>query len=285
MLITPLSERTTTSFGKDADVVNLLLVGSPDQVSAAFAAAGWLPNDRNSVHAFLREFGAFLTYSSYPTMPVSRQFLDGRVQDLARQKSLDSYGRREHVRLWQEGTLQGQQAWLGAFTRETSATLSLKYHKFIHHVDRNLDEGVLMLIRDLSLAACVASVRQLPRPDMAKNFVNATGDEIRTDGTLNVVYLKECGRPALQALQSNPEIPIRPRSKVARYVRTEVLVYKSDVVRGNLFYGDFDLVRMGVRSLRHRHEMGEDPDNLPLSPVSPETLFPQTTFALISQDR
>jgi hypothetical protein len=34
---------------------------------------------------------------------------------------------------------------LSAYTRETGAALSLKYHKFIHHIDRNLDDGINML--------------------------------------------------------------------------------------------------------------------------------------------
>jgi hypothetical protein len=56
-----------------------------------------------------------------------------------------------------------------------------------------------------------------------------------------------------------------------------VLAYESDVVRGNIIYGAFDLFRMGIHSLRHRHDPngGEYEDGLPVSPVSPETLFPQ----------
>jgi len=278
MVLDNVSFRTTTRYGKDADLVNLLFVGSQDQIQRAFGAAGWEPGDRNSKSAFFHEFGAFLTYSSYPTMPVSHQFLNGRVQDLTWQKSFDSYGKREHLRVWEQSrTVLGQEAWLGAYTRETSAVLSLKYHKFIHHIDGNLDEGVNMLVRDLSLSGCVESVRQLARPEVPQLLVNSTGDEMHTDGILTVVQLKNCERPDIRYTRSNPLIPIRPRSRVARYIRTQVLVYESDVVRGNIIYGAFDLFRMGIHSLRHRHDPngGEYDDGLPLSPVSPETLFPQ----------
>ena len=278
MLLDKVPFRTATSYGKDADLVNLLFVGSAKQIKGAFGAAGWQPGDRNSKNAFFHEFGAFLTYSSYPTMPLSRQYLNGRVQDMTWQKSFDSYGKREHLRIWEEpSTVLGQEAWLGAYTRETGAALSLKYHKFIHHIDANLDEGVNMLVRDLSLSGCVESVRQLTRPEIPQLLVNSTGDEMRTDGMLTVVHLKNCERPDILYTRSNPLIPIRPRSRLARYLRTQVLVYKSDVVRGNIIYGGFDLFRMGIHSLRHRHDPngGQDEDGLPLSPVSPETLFPQ----------
>ena len=278
MLLDKVSTRTETRSGKDADLINLLFVASEEQLKGAFAAAGWQPGDRNSKSAFLHEFSAFLTSSNYPTMPVSRQYLNGRVQDLTWQKSFDSYGKREHLRIWdQPATVVAQRAWLAAYTRETSAALSLKYHKFIHHIDSNLDEGVNMLVRDLTLSGCVESVRQLARPEIPQLLFNSTGDEMRTDGVLTVVQLQSCERPDVRYTRSNPLIPIRPRSRMARYFRTQVLVYKSDVVRGNLIYGAFDLCRMGIRSFRHRHDSagGDSDDGLPLVPVSPETLFPQ----------
>ena len=280
-LVDKLSTRTQTRFGKDADLINLAFVGTPEQLQGAFAAAGWQQADPNSKNAFLHEFGAFLTYTSYPTMPISRQYLNSRVQDYTWQKSFDSYGKREHLRVWEEPqTILGQQAWLGAYTRETSAALSLKYHKFIHHIDRNLDEGVNMLVRDLTLSGCVDSVRLLPRPNVPQLMFNSTGDEMRTDGLLTVVHLKNCERPSIQYTRLNPLIPIRPRSPVARYFRNQVLLYESDVVRGNIIYGAFDLCRMSIQTFRHRHGPAtEQADNLPVAPASPETLLPQAAAA------
>ena len=270
--------RTTTSSGKEADLVNLLLIGSRDQVEFAFAAAGWLPADHNSFHAFLREFEAFLTSSNYPTMPISEQYLNGQSQSSSRQKSLNSYGKREHVRLWgQPRSVLGEQAWLGAYTRETGATLSFRYHKFIHHIDPNLDEGVNMLVRDLTLAGCVESVRLLPRAELPTVLVNSTGDTMRTDGDLTIVHLGDCKLPAV-AYSAKVAIPIHPNSRVVRYFRDRVLLYKSDVIRGNIVYGTFELCRMSVRSFRHRNGDAIWDDNVPLSPVSPETVLPAVPF-------
>ena len=273
-LLQGIPERTTTNYGKDADLVDMLFLGSEPQMQDAFTAAGWLPADRNSPRAFFKQFGAVLTLNSYRTMPISHQLLNGQPQDFAWQKSFDSYGKREHLRVWSEPRrIQNQQAWLSAYTRETSAALSLRYHKFIHHIDANLDDGVNMLVRDLTLSGCVASVALLPRPDVQPVMFNSSGDEMRTDGMLTVVQLRDCNRPSIEYTRSNPLIPIRPRSRVVRYFRNEVLMYKSDVVRGNILYGAFDLCRLGIHSLRHRHT-GSSDDGLPLSPVSPQTLFP-----------
>ena len=40
----------------------------------------------------------------------------------------------------------------------------------------------------------------------------------------------------------------RPRSKFARYLRMQVLSYRSDLIRGNIVYGAFDLTRMAIRA-------------------------------------
>jgi hypothetical protein len=279
LLMANSADRTTTSSGKDADLVNILFVGSREQVERAFTAAGWMQGDHYSGHAFFRQFAAFLTFSNYSTMPISRQWLNGQLQDMTWQKSFNSYARREHLRLWSENkTVQGEQAWLSSYTREHSAALSVKNHKFIHHIDRNLDEGVNMLVRDLTLAGCVESVKEMPRPEVPRLMTNSTGDEMHTDGVLSVVHLKNCEMPTTLFTRENPLIPVRPRSRAARYVRSQVLVYKSDVIRGNLLYGAFDLARMGFHAVWRRGKATEDEDNLPLSPVSPDSLFPQITI-------
>ena len=268
------SSRTATGAGKDADLVNMLFLGSEQQLQNSFDAVGWQDADRKSPRSVLKQFRAFLTFTSYSTMPVSTQYLGGQPQGFTWQKSFDSYGKREHIRVWGEpGLVQHEHAWLSAYTRETSAVLSLRYHQFIHHIDANLDDDVNMLVRDLTLSGCVDSVYLLPRPDVQHAMMNATGDEMRTDGMLTVVQLKDCTRPEVEYTRMNPLIPIRPRSKFERYLRNEILLYKSDVIRGNILYGAFDLCRLGIHSLRHRHDVPSD-DGFPIAPVSPQTLFP-----------
>ena len=170
-------------------------------------------------------------------------------------------------------TIQGEQAWLSAYTRETGAALSVKYHKFIHHIDGNLLAGVNMLVRDLALTGRVESVHQLPRPDLPQTALNSTSDEMCTDGNLTVVHLKSCAMPVMQYSWNTPLIPVRPRNRFVRYLRTRVLLYKSDVIRGNIIYSAFDLSRMSIRFLRHRYSTRNDDDSTTHScPPSRQTL-------------
>jgi hypothetical protein len=285
MLLQKNTSRTYTRKGKEADLVNVLFLGSRNQMESAFHSSGWTTADRVSTHSVLREFGAFLTLSNYPNAPITTQYLQGQRQQFTWQKSFNSYSRRDHVRLWEEPeSVFGQDAWLGTYSRETSAALSITQHKFIHHLDRNLDDGVNMLVRDLTLAGCVKSVQLLPRPELHNTFMNATGDEMRTDGMLTAVQLSDCENSQVDVARANPLIPVRPRSRFVRYLRTQVLIYKSDVVRGNLIFSGYYVGRVCIHAFRtrHRHGQEEDADGLPLSPVSPDTLFPQITIAQAS---
>jgi hypothetical protein len=255
-----LPERTTTRYGQLADFVNVALVGTADQMDQAFHAAGWEQGDRTSTKSVMQEIHAFLAFKNYPEAPISRQLVDGQPVDATWEKSLDSYEKREHLRVWaRNDVIAGQTVWLGAMTRETSAALSLKQHKFIHHIDADVDAGREMLVRDLNLAGCVASAYYVQRPQMENAAMNATGDAMRTDGSLAVVRLKNCENPLFEQEAGNASaVAVRPHSKFARYVRMQVLSFKSDVVRGNIVYGMFDLTRMAIRAQRnhsHRVEM------------------------------
>src|SRR5262249_7382500 len=161
----------------------------------------------------LREAHAFLAFSNYPSAPMTRQLVDGQRVSATWEKGLDSYAKREHLRLWErEDVVEGQTVWLGAMTRETGATLSVRQHKFIHHIDADLDEGRGVVVRDLNLAGCVASLYYVQRPDAAHAAMNATGDPMRTDGSLAVVQLKDCENAVFAQSAVGSTLDRRPHS-------------------------------------------------------------------------
>jgi hypothetical protein len=255
-----LPERTTTRHGQAADFVNVALVGTAEQMDRAFHAAGWEHGDPTSTRSVMRQMHAFLAFKSYPKAPISRQLVDGKPASATWEKSLDSYEKREHLRVWaRDDVFLRQTVWLGAMTRETGATLSVRQHKFIHHIDADMDAGREMLVRDLNLAGCVASMYYVDRPRMEHAAMNATGDAMHTDGSLAAVQLKDCENPVFERQEADSEAmaAARPHSKFARYLRMQVLSFKSDVVRGNIVYGMFDLTRMAIRAKRNHTQRVE----------------------------
>ena len=81
------------------------------------------------------------------------------------QKSLNSYNRRDHLRMWQwSETSDSETVWLSSSTHDTRAALSLKHQQFVHHIAPDIDDERSAVIRDLELAGCVQSVHLTPRP-------------------------------------------------------------------------------------------------------------------------
>jgi hypothetical protein len=252
--------RTTTLKAADADLVNLVFLGSEKQVRNAFIAAGWHNADHSSRHSLAHNFYAVLNNSGYPQEPMMTFLLDGKPQDMNWQKGLNSYGRRDHLRIWQ-WTPEGAEepVWVTASTHDSGAVLSVKYKGFVHHIAPDIDNERSTVVRDLNFAGCVKSVTYVSRPGIATLAQNAVGDVMRTDGSIAVVKLKDCDPvdPELSAGASSANF--RPGNHAFRYIRRQILTFRNDIWRANILYGMYDLGRMAIAAMRH-----------PLPPVDTE---------------
>ena len=250
--ISSLPQRSTTTAMANADVVNLAFLGSREEVESAFQQAGWSTSDAFSKRTFVHTFYAFLNNSTYDQAPMKTLLLDGKAPDMSWQKSLNSYNRRDHLRLWQwSETPDSEAVWLSCSTHDTRATLSVKHHEFVHHIAPDIDDERSTVIRDLELAGCVSSVRLVARPGMANLTQNANGDTVRTDGDLAVVQLKQC-EPLVPGLPSSTAgTNFKAGNHAFRWVRKEILTFRSDIWRANIIYGAYDLARMSIQAMRH----------------------------------
>jgi len=247
-----LPARSTTSKGADADVVNIAFVGSRAQVESAFKEAGWSTSDPFSRRTFVHTFYAFLNDSTYAQAPMKPLFLDGKPADMNWQKSLNSYNRRDHLRMWQwSETSDSETVWLSSSTHDTRATLSVKQHQFVHHIAPDIDDERSTVIRDLELAGCIQSVHLVPRRGVSNLTQNANGDPVRTDGDLAIVQLKDC-QPLVPGLPSSAGgTNFKAGNHAFRYLRRQILTFRSDIWRANIIYGAYDLTRMTIETFRH----------------------------------
>ena len=242
--------RTSTPKGHDADVVNLALIGSREQIQKAFDAAGWKTGDAMCRRTALHEIHAFLVSNNYAHGAMSKQLLNGKAADSTWEKGLDSLAKRDHLRIWSTPeTIHGKSVWLSAATREIGASVSFRRREFIHHVDPDIDNEREMVVRDLTLAGCVDTVHLARRPGIPHSVENATGDDLHTDGAVAVVQLKDCANPIFENNSATPEIASRPPSKFKRYLRTQVLSAR-DFWRENVVYGVFDASRQAIEAIR-----------------------------------
>jgi hypothetical protein len=80
-LINKIPRRISDPAGKPGDMVNVLIVGSQDQMVQAFTTAQWVKVDANVGNTALNAVMDSLEKKDYLAMPMSTLFLFGRVQD------------------------------------------------------------------------------------------------------------------------------------------------------------------------------------------------------------
>jgi|SRR5271166_3644 len=246
-------QRSTTRKSVSADWLNLVFLGSREQVGLAFHEAGWHNSDPVSKHSFERNLYALLNNSGYAQQPMTTFLLDGKPEDMNWQKGLNSYGRRDHLRVW-EWTPEGatDAVWVSSSTRDTGAVLSVKYKGFVHHIAPDIDEERAKVVRDLNFAGCVKSVTYVSRSAMSMTTQNATGDIMFTDGSIAVIQLQDCS-PASPEINGNTTAAnFQPGNHAFRYLRREILTFRNDIWRANIIYGLYDVGRMAVNALRHQ---------------------------------
>ena len=269
-LVEELPWRVTTKKDIGADLLNIVFLGSQDEVTAAFREAGWHNADPPSRRTYFKNFYALLNNSGYAEQPMMTFLLEGKPEDMNWQKGLNSYGRRDHLRIWQytpEGS--DETVWVSSSTHDTGAVLSVKYKGFVHHIAPAIDDERSAVIRDLNFAGCVKSVTYVSRPGMPTSVHNATGDVMYTDGSVAVIDLQAC-HPIDPQLDSNSNGgSFKAGNTVFRYLRKEILTFRNDIWRANIIYGAYDAGRMAVTALRRKPPMPRPPDTTVVAAVKP----------------
>lgn len=193
-LLDSIPRRVNDSDGNAGDRVNFIVVGSQDQVQAAFKAAGWVTVDRTNKDAILR--GLFATFSkeAYVTLPMSELELFGRPQDLgyAQADPLRVIASRHHFRIWKAPfTLDGMEVWAGAGTHDIGFDRDRRNNGITHKIDPNTD-GERDYIRDsLAQTGMVVKSEYMTPTDPVTSAKTATGSGFTSDGRTIIIYLAE----------------------------------------------------------------------------------------------
>jgi hypothetical protein len=249
-LVSELPSRVKTNKDVAADLINIVFLGSEDTVNSAFRVAGWDNADPVSKQAAFKSLYALLNNSGYSRQPMMTFYMGGKPQDMNWQKSLNSYDRRDHLRIWKWGATGSEKSvWISSSTHDTGAVLALKHLGFVHHIAPAIDDERETIIRDLDFAGCVSSVSYVPRPDVPLVTRNATGDAMHTDGSMAVVTLQACSATELPTT-SKASGRYRPGNHVFRFFRRQILTFRNDMLRANIIYGAYDVGRMTVSALR-----------------------------------
>jgi hypothetical protein len=198
---------TITGDGLPGDPVNLALVGTFQQLRAAFAAAGWSEADRLGLASSWRMIRAFVFKSPYPTAPFSTLYLFGRGQDIGFQKAIDNSPRkRHHVRFWASSLARAQDTkgtasfwlntdrppddecllWVGAGTKDTGLSPTQLTFQITHATDSDANAERDYIVAELSENRVITAVTSFqPGQHLTGEHVN----RYITDGEVTLANL------------------------------------------------------------------------------------------------
>jgi hypothetical protein len=179
--------------GNPGDMVNYALIGTEDQVTKAFAAAGWVQVDKTTQDAVLHGLVSTLSHAAYTEMPMSTLYLFGRSQDLsyARADPLAVAAIRHHLRVWKTTEMVGgQPLWVGSATHDNGFEKDQRNGGITHHIDANVDQERDFLEQSFSGAGVIAGAAYVTPSNPLTTAKTATGGSFQSDGRIVVMDLK-----------------------------------------------------------------------------------------------
>jgi len=185
--------RVSDQAGHEGDMVNYALVGSEEQVEAAFKAAGWVLVDKTVGDAVLHGILSTLSHEAYTEMPMSTLYLFGRPQDLsyARGDPLKVAAERHHLRVWKtDKTVDGRPLWVGSATHDVGFEKDQRNGKVTHKIDPEIDKERDFLLQSFDAAGAFSSTAYVTPDDPMLKARTATGGSFYSDGRIVVMALK-----------------------------------------------------------------------------------------------
>ena len=196
---------TITGDGLPGDPVNLALVGTFDELRAAFAKAGWHEADPLTLSSSWGMVRAFILNTPYPKAPFSTLYLFGRGQDIGFQKPIGKSPRkRHHVRFWAKCLTEAETVddvfwhgtnrpdtrervlWVGAGTKDTGFSLTRLTFQITHATDSDT-----MAERDFIMAELArnGTIGMVDLYDAGEELASGTVNHYVTDGIIAVAPL------------------------------------------------------------------------------------------------
>jgi hypothetical protein len=192
-LLNEIPRRVSDQQGNPGDMVNILIIGSQDQLVAAFKAAGWVHVDSSVQDAAIAGLIDSIEKKDYLTMPMSTLYLFGRPQDygFAHAEPVRVVMSRNHLRVWKSPyTAGGQVVWCVAATHDVGFERDQRNNSVTHKIDPAIDGEREFVNNTLSSTGFVIARDHVTPADPLTTAKTATGGEFHSDGRILVLVLK-----------------------------------------------------------------------------------------------
>ena len=192
-LLQEIPRRVSDPQGNPGDMVNILIIGSQEDLLQAFTAAGWVQVDRSVQDSVVAGLVDSLSRKDYLTMPMSTLYLFNRPQDygFAHAEPVRVAMSRNHLRVWKsEYTAEGLPVWCIAATHDIGFERDQRNNGVTHKIDPAID-GEREYVNDtLSSTGIVIARSHVTPTDPLTEAKTATGGSFHSDGRILVLVLK-----------------------------------------------------------------------------------------------
>jgi len=193
-LIESLPRRVSDQQKNPGDMVNVLIVGTEDEVVKVFTTAGWVKVDKG-VESTLK-VGLLDTFEKkdYLTMPMSTLYLFDRPQDygFAHAEPVRVVMSRNHLRVWKSPyEVGGRPLWCVAATHDLGFERDQRNNSVTHKIDPAIDGEREYVNATLSGTGLVKARTHVTPANPLTTAKTATGGEFHSDGRILVLVLKD----------------------------------------------------------------------------------------------
>ena len=192
-LLAKIPRRVSDPAKNPGDMVNILIVGTQDQVVNVFTTGGWVKVDQSVKNTAMNAIVESLEKKDYLTMPMSTLYLFDRAQDygFAHAEPVKVAMSRNHLRVWKSTyVVDGRPLWCIAATHDIGFERDQRNNGLTHKIDPAIDGEREYVNGTLSGTGLVAQRDHVTPADPLTTAKTATGGEFHSDGRILVLYLK-----------------------------------------------------------------------------------------------
>jgi hypothetical protein len=192
-LLSKIPRRVSDPSGNPGDMVNVLIVGTQDQVVQVFTTAGWVQVDKTVGGSMLNAVFNSIQKKDYLTMPMSTLYLFNRAQDygFAHGEPVKVAMSRNHLRVWKSPyEINGRPLWCVAATHDIGFERDQRNNGVTHKIDPAIDGEREYVNGTLSGTGLVLKRDHVTPADPLTTAKTATGGEFHSDGRILVLVLK-----------------------------------------------------------------------------------------------
>ncbi len=192
-LLKKIPRRISDPDGRPGDMVNVLIVGTEDQVVQVFTKAEWVQVDKTVENTVLNAVLDSIQKKAYLTMPMSTLYLFNRPQDygFAHAEPVKVAMSRNHLRVWKSPyKIDGRPLWCVAATHDIGFERDQRNNGVTHKIDPAIDGERDYVNGTLSGTGLVAERDHVTPPDPLTTAKTATGGEFHSDGRILVLVLR-----------------------------------------------------------------------------------------------